>query len=139
MLVTCPECERKISEYTVICPHCGFQGDYYEGNASHPMWIRGAGYYSPESTEERKEIDRKWKREKKEAEEKAAQKAAQLAAEEKSKRVRETRAEAERKRRKEDIIIFSIMFIVLMGAVVGAIFGIKYLALEIWRFISALF
>ena len=49
MLVTCYECEAKISMTAEVCPHCGFRG-FDKGDTHH-----GASYYSPEITKLREQ------------------------------------------------------------------------------------
>lgn len=120
MLVTCPDCGGEISYTAVICPHCGFRGEYWDGN--QPGYsAEGAAYFSPERTEERKEFHRQWEKEKKERELENQR----IAAEEK-RRARERQIQEEwENRKRNDPIMFFIIVMVLAGIFLGLVFGIR--------------
>lgn len=117
MLVTCIECGGKISRGAWVCPHCG---------------SRDGGYGSVKI---QAEVNKRWKEAQKEEKKQKEIKDRQLAAEKR----RAEEQEARRKRQRDDFIVGVVGSIIFIGVIVGVVFGIRHIALEIWHFVSALF
>ncbi len=119
-LVWCYECGEKMSDHAEACPHCGYTGRYH------------GGFCDPKEEKEDKELTERLERERREG--------ARLAAEKERKRKElETQKEWEENKRITTAVGAVAMSIILFGLVVDIVFGIRYVALEIWASISALF
>jgi len=113
MLVTCPDCGGEISYTAVICPHCGFRGEYWDGN--QPGYsAKGAAYFSPERTEERDEWHRQWEEERKEGELKNQR----IAAEER-RRAQARQIQEEWEKRNRNVPLVFIVILVLIGIILA--------------------